>query len=130
MIPRHHVHTRTHARSFNCFGLKDGSGNPARLQARDAVATDVGSVLSLSQPRTDRPNITPRTTLAFDGTIDRPLSRFQANLVGAAATFLQNQGRSLPYWQQIETTQEATTRFNRYEDNVRRKNSRAKPKKK
>jgi hypothetical protein len=51
-------------------------------------------------------------------------------LVGAAATFLQNQNRSLPYWQQIETTQEATTRFKRYEDNVRRKNAKAKPKKK
>jgi hypothetical protein len=69
-------------------------------------------------------------TLAFDPTIDRPLSGFQANLVCAAATFLQNQGRSLAYWQQIETTQEATTEFKRYEDNVRRKNPEAKQKKK
>jgi hypothetical protein len=69
-------------------------------------------------------------TPAFDPTIDRPLSGFQANLVCAAATFLQNQGRSLAYWQQIETTQEATTGFKRYEDNVRRKIPEAKQKKK
>jgi hypothetical protein len=41
--------------------------------------------------------------------IDQPLSDFQANLVGAAAALFQNQGRSLPYWQRIDTTQEATT---------------------
>ena len=123
-------HTSIIRTAINCFGLKDSSGNPAHLQARDAVASDVSSVLTLSQPRTDTPNITPRPTLAFDPSIDRPLSGFQTNLVGAAAAFLQNQGRSLPYVRQIETTQEATTRFKRYEDNVRRKNTKAKPKKK
>jgi hypothetical protein len=87
----------------------------------------VGEVLSLSQPRTDTPCITPRPTLAFDPTIDQPLSGLQANLVGAAA-LLQNQGRSLPYWQQIDTTQEATTRFKRYEENIRKKNSKKKRK--
>ncbi len=40
----------------------------------------------------------------------------------------ENQGRSLPYWQQIDTTQEATTRFKRYEDNIRKKNSKKKRK--
>jgi phospholipase C len=120
-------HTSIIRTAINCFGLKDASGNPAHLQARDAIASDVSSVLTLSEPRTDTPHITPRPTVAFDPTIDRPLSGFQANLVGAAATFLQNQGRSLPYWRQIDTTQEATTRFKRYEDNARRKNSKAKP---
>ncbi len=114
--------------AINCFGLKDSSGNPAHLQARDQVASDVGEALTLSQPRTDTPRITPRPTLAFDPTIDQPLSGFQANLVGAAAALLQNQGRSLPYWQQIDTTQEATTRFKRYEDNIRKKNSKKKRK--
>jgi len=121
-------HTSIIRTAINCFGLKDSSGNPAHLQARDQVASDVGEALTLSQPRTDTPRITPRPTLAFDPTIDQPLSGFQANLVGAAAALLQNQGRSLPYWQQIDTTQEATTRFKRYEDNIRKKNSKKKRK--
>ena len=121
-------HTSIIRTAINCFGLTDPSGNPAHLQARDAIASDVASVLTLSAPRTDTPHITPRPTDAFDATIDRPLSGFQANLVGAAAAVLQNQGRSLPFSLQIETTQEATTTFKRYEDNIRRKNSKATPK--
>ena len=120
-------HTSIIRTAINGFGLKDPSGNPARLQARDAIASDVGSVLTLSAPRTDTPSITPRPTVAFDPTIDQPLSGFQANLVGAAAAFLQNQGRSLPFSLRIETTQEATKRFKGYEDDVRRKNSKATP---
>lgn len=61
------------------------------LTKRDAAATDVSEVLTLSSPRIKTPDITPLPTPPFYGCNEQGLSPLQFDMIAAAAQFLAHQ---------------------------------------
>lgn len=79
------------------------------LTKRDAAACDVGEVLSLSTPRTDKPEITPVPPPAFTGCGDQSLSPLQRDLLAAAAQFVANKTKRLIDLSALDTKDKAVT---------------------
>jgi phospholipase C len=114
-------HTSIIKTVINCFGLKDGRGRPATLLAREAAATDVSEVLTLSEPRTDTAAITPRPTPPWNPSLDRPLSDLHKDLLGAAARRLAHWRSELLDLSQIHTIAHATEALEDREATLRSK---------
>jgi phospholipase C len=102
-------HTSVIKTVVNCFDVRDGTGNPATLLAREAAAQDVSEAVTRTTPRTDSVDIPFVEPPAFDGTVPRALSGLQSDIVASAAALLERRGVPLPYhWTEIATTQQAT----------------------
>jgi phospholipase C len=117
-------HTSIIKTVINSFGVRDGSGQPATLLARESAANDLGEALTLSTPRTDTVSFPLTAPPPFDATIDRPLSAFQSDLVAAAAALLDRYGAPLPYhWTELTTTEEATEELDARVEALRARNT-------
>jgi hypothetical protein len=102
-------HTSIIKTVINCFDVRNGDGTRATLLAREAAATDISEAVTLATPRTDAVDIPFEEPPAFDATVPRLLSSFQADTVAAAAALLEQRGQPLPYhWTEITTTEQAT----------------------
>lgn len=102
-------HTSIIKTVINCFDMRDGDGNPATLLAREAASTDLSGAITRTTPRSDTVDIPFEEPPAFDGTVERPLSAIQSDIVATAAALLEQRGAPLPYrWTEITTTEQAT----------------------
>lgn len=79
------------------------------LTKRDAAANCVGEVMSLSAPRTDKPQITPVPPPAFTGCGDQFLSPLQQDLLAAAAVFTAQKTKRLLDLNALDTKEKAVT---------------------
>jgi phospholipase C len=98
-------HTSIIKTVINCFDLKDAQGNPATLLEREKAANDLSEVLTLSQPRTDAPAITPLLQPHKESLLERPLNIVRHDILGLATHHVANWlGEHLDY-SEIETTE-------------------------
>jgi len=104
---------------IRCFGLVDAAGGEATLGAREAAAADLFDVLTLDQPRTDRPDITPRPAPAFEPSVARPLTELQKNLVAAAAHHVARFGAGSIDPDGIHTAEHATAALDAHAEAIR-----------
>lgn len=88
------------------------------LTKRDAAANDVGEVLSLSTPRTDKPDFTPVTPPAFSGCGDEPLSPLQRDLLAAAAQLIANKTKRLIDLNALDTKDKVVTALENISDEL------------
>ena len=102
-------HTSIIKTVINALDVQGGSGQPATLLGREAVANDVSGALTLALPRTDTVSLPLTAPPPFDATVERPLTPFQSDKAAAAAALLERFGAPLPYhWTELTTTEEAT----------------------
>ncbi|HYG81384.1 MAG TPA: hypothetical protein VD861_13395, partial [Pyrinomonadaceae bacterium] len=88
------------------------------LTNRDLNANDVGEVLTLSEPRTDTADLTPRP-ITFEGCGEQPLSTMHRHLLAAAARRVAQAAGELMDLQHIQTTEEAVAALEEREARVR-----------
>jgi hypothetical protein len=88
------------------------------LTNRDLNATDVSEVLTLSEPRTDAPDITPRP-ITFEGCGEQPLSKVHRHLLAAAARRVAQAAGELMDLHHITTTEQAVAALEEREARVR-----------
>jgi hypothetical protein len=129
---RHHRQRAADPLALAAVGLEDDHGTASRRRNPDgAVLGDGESVrnaLVHSRQHASRTHtaVGAHVVHADDaGATVRVID--EANLVGPPPPCSRIREKP-PYWQQMDTTQEATTRFKRYEDNIRKKNSKKKRK--
>ena len=97
-------HTSIIKTVINCFGLKDAQGNPATMLEREKAATDLSEVLTLTEPRTDTPEITPLLQPHKESLLEKSLDVIRHDILGLAAHRVANFfGEHLDY-SKIETT--------------------------
>ena len=89
------------------------------LTRRDAAATDLSEVLTLTEPRTDTPDIKLNPPPPFEGCTANPLSGFQRHMLAAAARHLARNAGELMDLHQIQTTEDATAALDEREERVR-----------
>ncbi|MDT7542832.1 MAG: phospholipase [Acidobacteriota bacterium] len=105
-------HTSIIKTATNRWGL-------ASLTRRDAAANDLSEVLTLSQPRTDAPSITPIPAPPFEGCDERPISKAHWHLLAAASRLVAKTAGELVDLHHIETTEQATAALDEREERVR-----------
>ncbi|HJU55480.1 MAG TPA: alkaline phosphatase family protein [Pyrinomonadaceae bacterium] len=88
------------------------------LTNRDLNATDVSEVLTLSEPRTDTADLTPRP-ITFEGCGEQPLSTMHRHLLAAAARRVAQGAGELMDLHYIQTTEQAVAALDEREARVR-----------
>ncbi len=88
------------------------------LTKRDLNATDVSEVLTLSEPRTDTADLTPRP-ITFEGCGEQPLSTMHRHLLAAAALRVAQGAGELMDLHHIHTTEQAVAALDEREARVR-----------
>ena len=97
-------HTSIIKTIINCFGLKDAEGNPATMLEREKAASDFSEVLTLTEARTDMPDIQPLLQPHKTSLLEKPLEIIRHDILGLAAHRVANWfGEHLDYTK-IETT--------------------------
>lgn len=93
--------------------------NGQHLNERDRTASDVSEVLTLSEPRTDNPDIKQNPPPPFKGCGVQPLSTLHRHLLAAAARQIAHRAGELMDLHQIQTTEEAVAALDEREQRVR-----------
>ncbi|HEX8888727.1 MAG TPA: alkaline phosphatase family protein [Pyrinomonadaceae bacterium] len=89
------------------------------LTKRDAAATVLSEVLTLSEPRTDTPSITPIPPPPFTGCGEQPLSAGHKQLLAGAALVVAKTAGQLVDLHAIQTTEQAVSKLVALEKMVR-----------
>lgn len=90
------------------------------LTERDKAASDLSEVLTLSEPRTDNPDIKRNPPPPFNGCGVQPLSSGHRHLLAAAARHIAQHAGELLDLNQIQTTEEAVATLDEREQRVRK----------
>ena len=91
------------------------------LTQRDLNASDVSEVLTLTKPRTDKPNITPITPPEFKGCGSVPLSALQRDALVAAKCLVEHAGGTLLDLAALDTKEKVAAALDDAESLLRRK---------
>lgn len=89
------------------------------LTARDRAAADLSEVLTLPEPRTNTPSLTPIPPPAFNGCGEKPLSTAHRQLLAAAARLVTHTVDEIMDVHHLQTTEQATAALDDREERVR-----------